>query len=92
MKRNTKTRTDMQFVYDLTDKEAEKFYRGSGKATIVVDVANNIIACLYDTEYMHPRPGEEKTLLEAMAQPGTRWMEGIMSCYQFCTTDEGRIS
>ncbi len=81
----------MPFVYDLTPDE-DKFYRGTGKATIVVDVANNIIACLYDTEYMTPREGEEAALIAAMAQAGTKWMEGTMSCYQFCCQNEGRLN
>ena len=86
MKRNTDPRNRLPFVYDLGPDELERFYRGAGQATIVVDITNTIIACVYveresrDAEFIKPRPARN------------RWMEGVMSCSQFCATDEGRIS
>jgi hypothetical protein len=90
--RNTYARNLLPVVYDLTERESEKFYRGSGRAAVVVDEANAIIACLYDIKYMRPRASEESGFLAAAARPGVRLMEGVMSCYQFCTASEERVA
>ena len=87
MKRNTDPRNRLPFVYDLGPDELERFYRGAGQATIVVDITNTIIACVY-VEH----ESRDAEFIKALALPGTRWMEGVMSCSQFCATDEGRIS
>lgn len=90
MKRNLDPNNKIPFVYDLDEDEIDSFYRGAGEATIVVDVALKIQACVYDD--LSPRDGEQPAFVEAVARPGTRWMEGTMSCHQFCAFDEGRIS
>ena len=87
MRRNTDPQNRIPFVYDLDPDEVELFYRGAGRATIVVDVSNTIIACVYDD--LESRNAE---FLDPIARPGIRWMEGVMSCMQFSTEDEGRIS
>jgi hypothetical protein len=87
MKRNHDPQNKVPFIYDLTDDELDRFYHGAGKATIAVNVALDILACKYDD-----RAADDAAFLAALAQPGAKWLEGIMSCSQFCCFDEGRIS
>ena len=87
MKRNYDTANKVQYVYDLTQAELDKFYRGSGEATLVVNLSLDIIVCNYAG-----RANDDPAFLAAMAEPGNKWLEGIMSSCQFCCMSEGRIS
>jgi hypothetical protein len=72
-------------VWDLTSDELERFYRGAGKATVVLDRADNIIACYYHA--YDGVPEEDDTpqgYLKKVYPLATKQLEGMMSACQFC--------
>jgi hypothetical protein len=71
-------------TWDLTLDEIEKFYRGAGAVTIVLDEHDNILQCFYH-ETHDPLDDEAPTLYAKKIFPlAHRQIDGTMSCHQFC--------
>jgi hypothetical protein len=74
-------------TWDLTPEEIEKFYRGAGAVTIVLDDKDNILHCFYHEMGELPLDDETPFSYTKKIYPMARTqIEGCMSCYQFCQT------
>jgi hypothetical protein len=84
MNRNTDSR-NLCPTWDLSDAEREKFYRGAGAATVVLDTDGGIVECHYFA--LGPLPDdddEQQTYIKTAFPTAARQMDGMMSCGQFC--------
>ncbi|MGE3818451.1 MAG: hypothetical protein AB7I30_03385 [Isosphaeraceae bacterium] len=84
MKKNDDLRNRC-LAYDLADDEVTTFYRGSGRATVVLDGNDNIIACYY--HQLDELPSDYHvpwSYLKKVYPLAARVTDGMMSCHQFC--------
>lgn len=74
-------------LWNLSDEEYKKFYRGCGRATLVIDEENSIIKCHYSEMADAFQPDDEQARDTADIIPLTRQrvLIGMFSGGQFMT-------
>lgn len=89
-------------VFDLEEDEVEKFYKGAGGATILIDDNDKIIACVYndmldadDIDDLPPNlkyvPSQISDFEKEHIEQSTCIVFGMMSSLQFCVFDSEDI-